>query len=112
MNVSKKIGLATSSVHAALFLVTFFDVISSEEAQIQLLYIPFMILDLPVSLLYATPLADFDTYLKHAGLPFMAKMFYPPLIIHGILGSVWWYYVPKVFLPKRLGGIWGKKNKE
>ena len=110
MNLYKKIGIISSSTHAALFAFTFFIVVSSEEPQLQLLYLPFLILDIPISLLYFTPIDGFDNYLKHAGLSFMAKVFYPPLIIHGVLGSVWWYYVPKAFLPKRLGGIWGRAS--
>jgi hypothetical protein len=104
-----RVGAIAAFLHAVLFLLVFFVVINSEEAQIQLLYIPFMILDLPISLLYWFDIEKLKAVLESVGHPWLAKFFYGPLLIDGILGTIWWYYVPKFFLPRRLGGIWGSK---
>jgi hypothetical protein len=107
-----KIGLPFGLCHAILFLMAFLTVISSEEAQIQLIYIPLMVADLPISLLYAIDIGKVGDILRSLGHPWLANVFYPPLLINGILGSLWWYFLPKFFLPKRYGGIWGARLSE
>lgn len=110
MNRYWKIGLPIALIHLATFLLTFVTVQTSEEAQIQLLYVPFLIADFPISLLHYTPLSDFDSYLKSQGHTWLAYAVYPPLVINGLLGTIWWYFMPKLLLPKRLGGIWASRH--
>lgn len=112
MRPYRKIGIPIAFVHLLGFLITFVSVETSEMEQRQLLYIPFLLIDFPVSILYATPLAEFDSYLKSHGLTWLAYVAYPPLIVSGLLGTTWWYFLPKCFLPRKLGGIWGTRPAE
>lgn len=104
-----KIGISFAVLHAIIFSIVFITVISSEESQIQLLYIPFLVIDFPISLLYVVPVGELKSYVRSLGYPVISEIFYSPLLVNGILGTIWWYYVPKFFLPKRLGGVWGGK---
>lgn len=90
------------------FLFTMHTVLNSESEQIQILYAIFFILDFPISVIYITDIDNIlDSFRQFfGGGDLWAMAFYPPLLIHGVLGSIWWYFLPKFFLPKRIGGIW------
>ena len=105
-----KIGAGFALAHLLLFLSIFLRVVFSDEAQIQLLYIPIMVLDIPLSLLYLFDIESLKSSLEAAGYLWMAKLFYTPLLVDGILGTVWWYFLPKLFISKRLGGVWDAKD--
>lgn len=30
--------------------------------------------------------------------------------LYGPVCAIWWYYLPRFLMPKRLGGVWGKLN--
>jgi hypothetical protein len=94
-----KVGLSFAAVHALLFALLCIAVMSSEEPQAQLWLLIFWVIDFPISLL-----ADYNIWTWLEGI------FSPPIFLFGILGSIWWYFLPKFLLPKRLGGIWGVKS--
>jgi hypothetical protein len=91
------VGLPFAIGHASLFALLYILVSSSEEAQAQLWLLIFWVLDFPISLL-----ADYNIWTWLTVIP-------PPIFLFGILGLIWWYFLPKFLLPKRLGGIWGAK---
>jgi hypothetical protein len=91
-----KVGLSFAILHAALFSLLYILVSLSEESQAQLSLLIFWVIDFPVSML-----ADYNIW------TWMPQIISPPIFLFGILGSIWWYFVPKFLLPKRLGGIWG-----
>ena len=78
------------------------DITRSTDPQAPLLWGMFAINDFPVSLLY------FLGPKVHALGNSVASqnVVYMPYVIHGILGTVWWYILPRIFLPRRLGGVW------
>lgn len=52
-------------------------------------------IDLPISLLYiviSNPL-----YSLQLKIPVLEWVFYPPYFIHGVLGTIWWFYLPKIY---------------
>ncbi|NMN04116.1 MULTISPECIES: hypothetical protein [unclassified Novosphingobium] len=96
-------------VHAILFSILLLNDGVTQEAKVQLFYMPFLIGDFPIILFYSIPVEIIGDYLRFADNPILANIFHSPSIIDCMLGTIWWYFVPKFFLPKRLGGIWGSK---
>jgi len=94
-----KIGLSFAGLHVFLFLLLSFLVSLYEAPQAQLWLLIFWVVDFPISLL-----ADYDIW------EWLPKIVSPPTFLFGILGSIWWYFLPKVLFPKRLGGIWGTRS--
>jgi hypothetical protein len=109
-NRAHKIGLVFFTVHIAMFILALLFIALSGDPQASLIWVIFAIADFPVSLLYMLK-AFFSSSLDAdlcCGLTFI---FYLPYLVHGIFGAIWWYLLPRLFMPRRLGGIWGSKLK-
>jgi hypothetical protein len=87
--------------------MTYLTVTSSEEAQMGLLFVPFLVADIPISFLFGLDFVGKDGLL--GAVPWLRDIVFSPVLIFGIFGSIWWYFIPKFFLPKRSGGIWGER---
>jgi len=90
-----KVGLTLLAIHFALFLITLLYISSSSDGQAPLVWVFFAIGDLPVSLIYML------------GSTRLSDAIYMPYLIHGVLGPAWWYLLPRLFMTKQNGGIWG-----
>lgn len=99
-NRAHAVGLLFAVVHTLLFVFTLLIIANSSDPQISLLWVPFAIADLPVIPLYLV-----NAFMARHGLSFNI---YLPYVAHGFFGAIWWYLLPRLFMPKRLGGIWGK----
>ena len=66
------------------------------------------VVDFPISLSYFLVGDAYSNYLDNMRVPGITQFFYPPYVIHGLLGAIWWLFLPRLLMPKRLGGIWGK----
>jgi len=85
----KTIGILIGIIHFCIFLFFYLSA-SSYDAQWQLAWIPLSIIDFPISLLLL-PLSSITESLN-----FSAG------IIHGILGTFWWYWITTKILNKFL----------
>ena len=66
-----------------------------------------MVIDFPFSLLNFLNLDFILEYIyTRIGVAWIAKLLYPTSIIHGVIGSLWWFVLPRLITSKRLGGIW------
>jgi hypothetical protein len=105
-----KIGLILAVLHSIGVIVTIVYINLSTSPQAPLLWGLFAVLDFPISLLYYFTGGLYAKIFHMAGESFLAQMLYPPHVIHGLLGGIWWYFLPRFFTTKRFGGVWGKKN--
>jgi len=107
LNRTQKIGLVCALVHLLGFVVLSVWVKNSAAAQAPLVLVPVAIVDFPVSLLYLAG-RWYSTWYDKLGDTFLAQILYGPNVIDGLLGTFWWYFLPRLVTPKRYGGIWGK----
>ena len=98
MKVSK-IPLVTATLHFLLFLITALYVFDSSDNQAALVWLLWTAPDFPISLLmYFAP--TFSSYV-HA---FVSRdsvadyLLYPPHLVYGLLGTVWWYAMPRAIV--------------
>jgi hypothetical protein len=105
-------GLIFASVHIALFAMTLIYTITSHDGQASLVWIFWVIADLPVGLLDLLPGKNFMLWLDSLSKtsPAAAYLLYPPYVVHGLIGTLWWYFIPRLLLPRSFGGIWGKRT--
>lgn len=92
-----KLGFALGGLHFLCVALVVMNLLTIElDAQWQLIWIPFLIADFPVSLLIVvvrvlipTPFFSFGTYPVSEFHGFLV-----PVAVHGIVGSLWWFFIP------------------
>jgi hypothetical protein len=104
--MAKKLGITLSLLHSAAFAATAAYVHFSTAAQAPLVWTRWFVVDLPVSLLYYLGHTNYPEWSAAQNNPLAAQLLYLPHLIHGLLGTIWWYFLPRLFLPKRFGGVW------
>jgi hypothetical protein len=82
-----KYGLAFALIHLVVFVVYVFYVagVAERDGQAQLLWIVWLLIDFPISLLIFLA--------KGLGISSITVLY----VIHGVLGTIWWYFIPSIF---------------
>jgi hypothetical protein len=75
-----------------------------------MVWVLFAIIDMPVSLLYFLAGNWYSSWLEGLGKFSLAQFFYLPHLLHGLLGTIWWYFAPRLYTGKKYGGIWGRNK--
>jgi len=105
---AKKIGIFFSCLHCSAAIATMLYIAHSRAPQAPMLWGIFAIIDFPISLLFLFA-PEYGEWVGSFGDSFLAHIFYLPYIIHIFLGTIWWYFLPRLFLKRKLGGVWGRR---
>lgn len=86
MKKNCKYGLVLAAIHLVSFIGYVFYVasVAQRDGQAQLLWILWLIIDFPVSLLIFAA--------KGIGFTSVKVIYF----IHGFLGTIWWYFLPSI----------------
>jgi hypothetical protein len=103
-NIARNVGLGLALLHTAAFLAMALYIYKSTDPQAPLLWFIFATVDFPLSLLYLLG-GWLNSHSPHYYAA-LSEFLYMPYLIHGLLGAVWWYFLPKLITPRRLGGVW------
>jgi hypothetical protein len=97
-NTAMRIGLAFAAMHFFLFLATVVYVHMSSDPQAPLIWVIWAIADLPISLLYIILARPYSFLIESLPNQFatIEEIFYLPHVIHGLLGTIWWYWLPQI----------------
>jgi hypothetical protein len=90
-----KISYAAAFVHFSLFLISIPIANLNEGWNAVFVWGIWTLIDLPVSLLHFFLPKSF--LVMHLNYPALEYVLYPPYLIHGILGSIWWFYLPRIY---------------
>jgi len=90
---AQRLGLCCAGLHFLAFYAMALCLAGSFEPQGPMIWPLFAVLDFPVSLFYLL------------GRNFQSVV-YLPYLIHGALGTVWWFLLPRLFLSRQRGGVW------
>jgi hypothetical protein len=106
---AKRMGIWTAGLHLLVFAATIAYVYGSSEAQASLIWIAGLVIDFPISLLSVVFAQSYSAWAHDAGSSHgvLQQLLYPPYVIHGLVGTIWWYFLPRLVLPKKRGGVWG-----
>src|SRR5665213_462282 len=94
----QKIGIAFAGTHVVGVLLTIWYVTASTDGQAPLVWATWAFVDLPWSLAYMAVGQFYTNWLLaySSAHPIMAQLLYFPYILHGIVGTLWWYVLPVV----------------
>jgi len=107
--LAKRLGTIAGCAHFALFLATVFYIQRSSDPQGSLVWVYWSFADFPVSILYMLVGGDYGKFLTGLGDSWIGYCLYPPHVIHGLGGTIWWLFLPRLLLAKKYGGLWGGK---
>jgi hypothetical protein len=89
-------GTVLATVHLLGVLLTIWYAAASTDGQAPLVWAIWAIIDFPLSLAYlllGPPYAQWTQTLS-SDRPGLAQFVYLPHLLHGVLGTVWWFFVP------------------
>lgn len=92
-SISKGIGCGLAVTHLSIFfLFVWYLNFEIDDGQSQLLWVIFLVLDFPISLL-----VWYGYDLNFPGVGFLNSLKEAlPYFVHGVLGTVWWYMFPQL----------------
>ena len=104
--MGRKVALVVAGIHLIFFLLfVAFLHLTKQDSQSRLLWLIWVPLDFPISLIVVKGLQ----YIHGDGLLFSLLRFYLPYFVHGVIGAVWWYSLIR-FVAFSFGRL-GKINK-
>ncbi|HUP79057.1 MAG TPA: hypothetical protein VM260_10930 [Pirellula sp.] len=111
VKLANRVGICLAVAHLLLFVGCVLYVNSTYEGQASLIWVTWAIVDFPVSLIYVLFAESYSKWLQDAlqGKELLQQVLYLPHVVNGLLGTVWWYLLPKLLTPTRIGGVWGTK---
>jgi uncharacterized membrane protein len=94
-----RLPIVAAALHATMVALTMLYVYTSSVGQAALVWVLWAMADFPASLLYlaAPAYSRFVNQLVGADT-FMAQVLYLPILIHGVLGTAWWYVIVRLFI--------------
>ena len=89
----------TAALHGVLFAATVVYVYMSSAGQAAMVWVYWIIVDLPISLLYfAAPVYSRFFHNTVSGHILLEQVLYFPHVVHGLLGTAWWYLMPRAII--------------
>src|SRR5207302_726813 len=110
MRTARVVGIEAASAHALAFSATVAYIQSSSDPQAPLIWADWATFDIPVSILYRLPLEPYANWVMSLKNSAVAHLLYFPHLVHGLLGTLCWYFLPRLLMPKRFGGVWGSSR--
>lgn len=90
-------GLYLAAIHLAAFAATVLYTTYSPEGQAPLIWLFWALVDFPLSLFYWVGGQGYAAWVE--GLSdnslLLGYIFYTPHLIHGVVGTIWWYFLPR-----------------
>src|SRR5262249_39643928 len=98
MNV-KRVGLVLAIVHLLLFagFLVWKKAVAAQDGQSELLWIIWIPIDFPWSL--CVPLLSQlagDELISPTQRGISGILYFLPHFVHGVIGTIWWYYIPRL----------------
>lgn len=102
---ARKVGLSLALVHLVAFSALALYIRRSADPQAPLLWAGFAVIDFPLSLIYFLA-RNFCWPSLIIEQSWLAEILYLPHFVHGLLGTIGWYMLPRFVTSRRLGGVW------
>jgi hypothetical protein len=94
----RQIGIVLASAHLLGVLLTIWYVSGSTDGQASLVWAVWAVVDFPLSLAYLLLGSLFAQWTQtlSSNHPIVAQFLYLPHVLHGVIGTIWWFYVPSI----------------
>jgi hypothetical protein len=102
----QRVAAIVAGLHLAGVVATAFYVAQSSEGQAPLVWVYWAFIDLPWSLAYLLQGPGYGSWVEahSGGHPLIAQLLYFPHLLHGIIGTVWWYFLV-LLIGKLVGAV-------
>lgn len=101
-----KLGIKLASVHLVAFLLSSFLAQQGQGWAGIFVWPIWLLIDFPISLLHLlfwkTSVGTLIDTMRASNVA-MDYLFYSPILVHGIVGTIWWAFVPKIYFCFRSG---------
>jgi hypothetical protein len=96
--MKRDIGVFLALIHLVAFLATALFTMKSSVEQVSLVWLLWFPIDLPWSLFYWIAGEGYSIWVEQLSGKSMVLgyVFYAPYLIHGVIGTIWWYYLPRL----------------
>jgi len=93
MSISKTIGISLAIIHICAFILfVLYLHFGTDDGQARLLWALWLPIDFPVSMI-----VPFGFKLISSASPFGLEIrTWLPYFVHGVLGPIWWYFIPRI----------------
>lgn len=107
--MKRDLGAFLALVHLVAFLATAVFTIKSSIEQVSLMWLVWFPIDLPWSLFYWIAGESYSIWVERLSGKSMVLgyIFYAPYLIHGVIGTIWWYYLPRL-----VKWLWGRNSSD
>jgi hypothetical protein len=113
--IAKKIGSICAIVHSIFFIyiICIIHFYPPKDGQIMWGWIIFIFIDfIPSFTAYLLLDPWYTDWIISQPNSYFKEFLIPQYWLYGPICAVWWYYLPRLLMPKRMGGIWGKNPHE
>jgi hypothetical protein len=111
--IAKLTGYFLSTIHSLLFLVLLLNCYPPNDGQTMWGWMIFFIIDfIPSITAYFLLEPWYYNWLNSLNQSWFKEIITPQYWLYGPICAIWWYYFPRLFMPKKWGGIWGIKPKD
>src|SRR5947209_16488928 len=100
-NIAHTLGVCLAIAHLLITIAFAIYIHGSVDPQAPLLWGVLAVTDFPLSLLYF-----FSSSIPRFDQSWLGQLFYLPYIFLGLFGTIWWYFLPRLLMPRRLGWVW------
>ena len=92
------LGGVFALVHLAAFTATVLYTVNSPNEQSSLIWVIWFPIDIPWSFLHFVGGESYSIWLDYMASKSMLfkYLFYTPYLVHGFIGTVWWYLLPTI----------------
>lgn len=99
----RRLGITFAAIHFLGVLLTAW-MVAHSSSWAGVVWMIWAVIDLPLSLAYLPAMLDYFGWVDSLDKahPILAQILYFPHLFHGLVGTIWWYFLP--FLVARIFG--------
>ncbi len=105
MSRARKVGWILATLHVVAFFFVLLSVRSNQDPQAPMMWSAILVIDLPVTLFFFPLAGLIEAVPADFWMTPLGYVLYPPHVI-GVLATIFWFHLPRLFLPSRHGGFW------
>ncbi|MBI5504616.1 MAG: hypothetical protein HY899_07425 [Deltaproteobacteria bacterium] len=105
MSLARRLGWILATLHVVAFLFVLLSVRANQDPQAPMLWSVMLVIDLPVTLFFFPLAGLIEAAPSDFWMTPLGYVLYPPHVI-GVLATILWFHLPRLFLPARCGGFW------
>ena len=113
LNRSHKLGITLAGIHLIGVCLTAW-IVAHLTVWAGVVWMIWAVIDFPLSLAYLIAMPAYFNWVSTLDVthPILAQLLYFPHIFHGLVGSIWWYFLPILVARMRSTGAQTKSTNQ